>query len=191
MQTNEGGRLVARILNAASAESYGFEAEAIVPVDPSFTLRGGFAWTHGRYKRFPGALLTFPRVDANGVPIGGNTQSAQDASGSTMIRAPEITANLTGTYTSELAGGELRLSATGSYNDGFFWTIGDRVKQDSYFILNGRASWMEPGKHYEVFAYGENLGNAKYGIYGGSSTTGDFVSPARPWRAGAGVRVFF
>jgi iron complex outermembrane receptor protein len=191
IQTNQGGVLRTILQNAANAESYGFDAEARIPLSPAFELRGGFAWTHATYSSFSDALLTFPVTDPAGVPIGGNTQGPGDASGNDMIRSPDITANLAGTFTTALMGGELQLTATGSYNDGWYWDPGNTVKEDAFFLLNSRASWKDASRRFELFAYGENLTSAKFCLYANNTTTGNGCAPARPWRAGVGFNVFF
>ena len=128
------------LVNAADAEIYGFDIEGSVPLSNSFRLSGGVAYTHARYDSFPGAIITSPIVNDQGVPIGGNTQAPGDASGKNMIRAPDWTGNLTATYTTDLMGGGLDLSVTGSYNGHYFWDPGNTVKEDAYFLLSAKAS---------------------------------------------------
>jgi iron complex outermembrane recepter protein len=191
IQTNSGGGLATVLQNAASAEIYGADLEVTVPVNDAFSLRGGAAWTHARYKNFKGAIITTPLVNASGVPIGGNSQAPGDASGNAMIRTPEFTTNLTGTYSVPLAGGGLEVSATGSYNSGFYWDPANLLKEDGYFILNARVSWLSPDKHYRLSVFGENLANEKYFFYVNNTTTGNSGAPAKPWSVGGAINVYF
>ncbi|NLR73481.1 TonB-dependent receptor [Novosphingobium sp. ERN07] len=191
IQTNSGSGLATILQNAASAEIYGADFEFTLPVSEAFSLQGGAAWTHARYKDFKGAIITRPLRNASGVAIGGNSQGPGDASGKDMIRTPEFTANLSGTYNVPLADGELQLSANGSYNSGFFWDPANVVEEGDYFILNARVSWLSPDKHYRLSVFGENLTDAKYHFYVNNTSTGNSGAPARPWSASAAINVYF
>lgn len=191
IQQNLNGVVSVKLLNAADAEIYGFDLEGSVPVTDAFRLSGGVAYTHARYQSFPGAIITVPIVNAQGVPIGGNTQIAGDASGKDMIRAPDWAANLTAAYKTEVMGGELDMSMTGSYSSGFYWDPANTIKEAPYFLLSAKASWLSPEKTYKLSVWGQNLTDKKYRIYVNNTTTGNSGSPGRPLTFGGSIEVFF
>lgn len=191
IQTNQGGTAVAILQNAAAAKIWGADLDLTLPISKNFTLQGGAAYTHARYKNFKDALLTYPLVNASGVPIGGNSQTAGDASNNNMIRTPEWTANVSGTYTAPLGGGSLETTLTGSYNGGFFWDVGNSIKEDPYFLLSARVSWQTQDKRYRISIWGNNLTNTQYSFYANNTQTGNSYAPAKPLTAGVAFETSF
>ena len=180
------------LTNAAKAEIYGAEAELAVPLGSGFDLRGGVAYTHSEYTSFPGALITTPRTaaavcGANPNRPCGNTQAAGDASGNMMVRSPKWTGNLTLDYEGVFGGGTFRSSVTGSYNSGYYWDVDNRVKQDPYFLLNGRLSWGPEQGNWRISLWGRNLTNTTYQLYAVDTTQADAVAYARPRSVGVAV----
>ncbi|MFT3754456.1 MAG: TonB-dependent receptor [Pseudoxanthomonas sp.] len=190
IQTNVNGVLATVLQNAANAEIYGVDAELAVSVTDSFKINAGAAWTHARYADYEGAIITSPII-VDGVAVGGNTQTPGDASGNRMIRTPEFTANLTGTYTKPLLGGELELSATGSYNDGFYRDPGNLLKEDPYFLVSGRVAWTSPNGAYRVSVWGRNLLDEEYLFYVNNTSSGNSGAPAMPASYGIKFETFF
>lgn len=184
IQTNVGGISQGVIQNAASAEIYGAEAEVTAVLSENFNLRAGAAWTHGRYVDFTNALIT------ERIAGGGNRQFAGDASGRDTIRTPEFTANLTLNYNVQLAGGNFDASVTGSYNGGFYWDPGNRVRQDEYALLNARISWLDPSERFRVALWGTNLTDTEYYYYASVSGAGDSASFQRPRSVGISLTTY-
>src|SRR3546814_7867575 len=82
-----------RLANAAKAEIYGGEIQVVAPITSQFQIQGGLAYTHARYKSFPGAPAQQPN------PATGFNQSVfEDWSGRRISRAPDWTANLSAHY---------------------------------------------------------------------------------------------
>jgi iron complex outermembrane receptor protein len=184
------------LTNAAQARIYGVEADFAWPITRELTLDGGAAYTHSEYNRFAGALLTTPRITAaqcgaNPNRPCGNVQAPGDASGNTMIRSPEVTANLTLSYERPFAGGELEASATAYYNSGFYWDVGNRLKQPAYATLNGRLSWGPESRRWRIALWGRNLANELYAAYAVDTTAADAVAYARPRSVGVQLDLKF
>lgn len=178
------------LTNAARAEIYGMEIETQVPLSDQITLRSGIGYTHATYSDFPGALLTFPRTSGCGANPNrpcGNTQTPADASGNDMVRTPKWTATLSLDYVTDLAGGELRGSVTGSYNSGFYWDAGNRLKQPDFFLLNANLSWGPDGGPWRIGVWGRNLFNQLHQLYIADTTQGDSVAYARPRSIGVSL----
>lgn len=174
VQTNIGGVTSGILQNAAAAKIYGIDADITAVLNENFQANAGIAYTHGRYADYPGALLTTP------IPGGGNVQTPGDAGGNEMIRAPAVSGYGTISYAESFDFGVMEASLTGSYNSGFYWDPGNRVKQDPFFLLNTTLAWVSPDNKYRVSFWGTNLTNAIYEEYVSVSSTGDSHSLQRP-----------
>ena len=163
----------AQIRNAASSEIYGLEAQLRYKVGSAFTIYGGAAWTHARYKSFPNApyysycdpaAITLPMTcAASGTQsAGGLVQTNTDASGYKMQRAPEYTGNLGASYDLAIAGGELTLSGNLYYTSSFYFDPEEQFRQNGYEALSLRAQWTDPSEKYTVALFGDNVTNKRY-----------------------------
>ncbi|WP_395337379.1 TonB-dependent receptor [Novosphingobium sp. BL-8H] len=167
----------ARITNAASSEIYGIEGQVSARVTSDFTISGGAAWTHARYKKFPNApfyqfcdpSLTFGTSPVACVPTslgglgpGSLVETTTDASGFKMQRSPEFTANLAASYGLDLAGGRLNLSSNLYYTSSFYFGIAEQFKQSGYAQLGLRAEWTDASDKYSIAVYGENVTDHRY-----------------------------
>jgi iron complex outermembrane receptor protein len=134
--------------NAGSAEIYGVELEYATSLTDNFDMSAGLAWTHGEYTEFANA------------PISNGTNSPVvfgDVSGNTTTRTPELTANLSGTYTQVMEVGTFGATASVSYNSGYYPAPDNRLEQPSYTILNGELSWTTPDDRFKFALWGRNL----------------------------------
>lgn len=166
----------ARIRNAASSEIYGIEAQMSARVTPDFTLSGGIAWTHARYKSFrnaafyqfcdPAAALRSPvactPMDMGGFGPGALVETVTDASGFKMQRSPEITANLAASYGVDVAGGRLNLSGNLYYTSSFYFGVAEQFRQSKYALLGLRAEWVDPSEKISVALFGDNVTDHRY-----------------------------
>ena len=196
---NAGG--LTQVFNAAAAEIYGGEIEgSFEPVD-GFTLRATAAYTHSKYKNFPGASVFCPR----GAPSFGNASIAigavnpctgqvnlDGASGNDLIRTPEFTASLSANYRHELANGSaLELSGTAFYSGEFYWDPNNRLREQPYVLLNSEIAYVLPDNRFRVAVWGRNLANVLYAIYKTEAAAGDSVAYARPRTYGVSATVSF
>jgi iron complex outermembrane recepter protein len=155
----------AQLVNAASSEIYGLEAQARYALSEQVALNAGAAWTHARYKRFDDAPI-YLRCPGPGGCGGGTSfflQTGTTLRNVTMQRAPAFTGNLGGRYKTDLAGGNLALSGNLYYSSKFFFgPSGVQFPQGAYETLSLRAQWEDPSDHYSVALYGDNVTNSRY-----------------------------
>ena len=166
----------AQIRNAASSRIYGLEAQFNYRITPAFTVNGGGAWTHARYKSFtnapfygycdPAATFGVSAVACLPAAFGGFpgeiVQGSTDASGYHMQRSPEFTANLGASYDLDVASGKLTLSGNLYYTSSFYFDPEQQFKQGGYALLSLRAQWTDPSKHYTLAVFGDNVTNKRY-----------------------------
>ena len=196
---NAGG--LTQVFNAAAAEIYGGEIEGSVDLSDGFSIRGSLAYTHSRYKDFPGATIFCPRgAPSYGnatIAIGANnpctgTANSDGATGNNLIRTPEFTASLGPSYRKELAnGGILELSGNAFYSGKFFWDPANRLKENSYVLLNSELGYTFPGDRLKLALWGRNLTNKLYSIYVTEAAAGDSVAYARPRTYGVRAELRF
>jgi iron complex outermembrane receptor protein len=172
------------LYNAAAGEIYGAELDISANVTSNLNLHVGGAYTHGQYTDFPLAQNFVP------LPNGGNAQSTGDNKGFKLIRTPEWTGFVSGTYTHSLPVGELEANLIVSYSDSFFWHVGNRLKQPAFAIVNGRLSWAV-SESLKLTVFGDNLTNQRTQLYVREATVGDFASYSRPRTYGFAVSAKF
>lgn len=166
------------IVNGASAELYGLDAELTAKVGDNLTLNAGANLLHARFKSFPGATFTTPLP--NGQP---NSGFPGDASGNTIPYSPKLTYTFGATYTIPSSVGEFALNATDSYNSGFMAEADNRLRQDSYHFLNASIAWTSPSKALTARLYINNILNkavvSQFSTVAGISYIGDYTNPPR------------
>lgn len=172
------------LYNAAAGEIYGAELEVTANVTSNLNLHVGGAYTHGEYTDFPQAQNFVP------LPNGGNAQSTGNNKGFQLIRTPEWTGFVSGTYTHALPVGSLEANLTVSYSDTFFWHVDNRLKQPAFAIVNGRLSW-DMSEMLKFTVFGDNLTNQRTELYVREATVGDFASYSRPRTYGFAVSAKF
>ena len=81
--------------------------------------------------------------------------------------------------------GDLTLSATFSYNDGFYYEPDNRLQQASYVIVNTSLTWDSSDELYSVRLWAKNLTDTAYttGMY--AQGNGDYAIYAPPRTFGA------
>ena len=175
------------LYNAAKAEIYGIEAELSAELSHFFRFSSGGSWTHGEYTDFPSATKYLPIVDAQGNPVGGNILDPNpSATGNKVIRTPEFTGFVSGTFTHDLPEGSLGANVTASYSDSFFWHVGNRLKQPSFVVVNASVSWFV-NDHLKLTLWGENLTDERRMVYPREANVGDFTSYSKPISYGVSV----
>ncbi len=160
----------AQIRNAASAEIYGIEAQTRFRPTSNFTIYGGAAWTKAQYKSFENApfysycdpVATSGTMACGAIGAGSLTQTIVDASGFTMQRAPEFTANLGASYGVDVAAGRLTLSGNVYHTSEVFFDPSEQFRQGSYQLVSLRAEWLDPSETFSVAAYADNVTGERY-----------------------------
>jgi len=138
--------------NAASSNIYGADVDVSASLTANFKVTGGLSYLKAKYDEFSGATVLVP------TGVGGSTNQFRDVSGFPMIRSPEWTANLQLDYTQDLPVGELQLSGTVYYSDEYSFEPSHRIVQDSYALINARASLaLQSVPGLSVGVWGRNL----------------------------------
>ena len=175
------------LYNAAKAEIYGLEAQLSMRVSDGFRFNSGASWTHSEYTDFPQATKWTPRLDPNGNPVGGNVLDPNpSATGNKLIRTPEFTGFVSGTFSHKLTEGSLEANVTASYSDSFFWHVNNRIKQPSFVVVNASVSWLV-NDNLKLTVWGENLTDERRMVYPREANVGDFTSYSKPISYGATI----
>lgn len=184
---NVGGGGLSRVLNAASAEVYGLDLDLTAQLSEALMVKAGLTYNNAEYDKFPDAQVYIP------IPNVGALSTIADVSGNKLERVPEYTAFATINYTQPAFSGDLDMSLTASYNDGYFWDAANspRTKQDSFTIVNGDISWMPASQRYKLSVFGTNLTDDDYYQFVRTSAFGDSASYNKPRSIGAGIEVYF
>ncbi len=187
------------LLNAAEVEVTGLELEFEAAPMEGLNIFGYATFLDSEYADFPGALFTYPNPSSctpganppgssTGAPTGGSSSCIGDAAGNDTPLAPEFAASLGGTYTMATSGGgEVRMTALYSYNDGFSFESDNRLVQPSFGLLNASVAY-QPNAHWSVELWGRNLNDELHYVQKIGSSTGDFEVPAAPRTYGVNFR---
>ncbi len=156
-------------------------------------LRGNIELLHAKYDSFPNAPAQIPSPASctpvphtTGTPTGANTTCTIDASGNTMVRAPEVAFDVGANYTWQIDMGMLTADMGYSYTSAFYFQPDDRLTQKPYGILNASLTWTLPGEKYDVRVWGKNITGTQYYSYLASSS-GDLGTPGAPATFGISV----
>jgi iron complex outermembrane receptor protein len=194
------------LTNAKGATIYGVDGDITARINDNWKINVGGAYLHGTYTSFPGATLTTPTFEcviggviqmpkqacSGGVGTTystGNSQVPIDASGKDLIRAPQVTADLTATYDHPLPFGSFEGSATVAYNGGFYWDPYNEFHEPAYTILDANLSWISPDSTYRVSLWGTNLTGQKYNVWLAPASTGTTQVLGRPLSVGVSLAI--
>jgi len=156
------------IFNAAKAEIYGAEAQLLVEPLDNLTVRLNAAYTHGEYSDFPNAVVSLPTDPTDPLsPNGGAT--AQDWSGTQLIRTPERTASLGLNYLVPTDVGAFTFSGNVYYTSEFLpntarlslLTGEPDLTAGPYALVNASIMYR-PNDSWHVTVYGRNLTDKEY-----------------------------
>ena len=162
----QNGLLV--VYNGKGAHSYGLDTDLEARVTNHFTLTAGAALIHARYTSFPTAFQTtpitpsFPPPAPPPAPNGGNAVGTGDASGNELQNTPSFTANAGLVYEIPSSVGTFAIAGNYYYNGGYYTAPENRLKQDSYDILDASIGWTSTGGHYSARLWSRNLTNSLY-----------------------------
>ncbi len=166
------------------AEIYGAEAELQARVTENFNLNASFGWVHARYTSYPGCTISTPN------PAGGNIQTNGDCSGNRISYVPDFTFAVGANYSVPAFGGRLVFDANYFYNDGFFTEADNRLRQGSYELVTASVAWTDPGDHFTVRLFGNNLTDSLVANQITSSAFGSIADyqPPRTYGVELGIR---
>lgn len=142
------------ILNGASAEIYGLDADFAASLSRSLRLNASANWVHARFKRFLQAPFAVPKANnAGAITVLG------DASGKTLPYTPSFTYTVGLTYDIPTSSGDFAFNVSDSYNSGFYPEVDNILRQPSYHLLNASVDWQSPDESVEVRLFVNNLLN--------------------------------
>ena len=174
------------LLNAADAKIQGAEFE-IGWSGPSLAMNAGLAWTPtAKFTSFPNAL-----VYADNPATGGNLPVVRDISGTRMLQAPKLSANLGGTYTIPAGSSSVLLSANLAYNSGFYFGLNETAREKEYFRANGRITWVLPGEVFRLSVWADNITDERNAVYANQGGPHDVFAFDRGREFGLGAEFRF
>lgn len=175
------GQPISVLDNAAAAKITGLEFDGTWRVAPSLTLRAmASVLPKAEYTAWPSATVFLMRPDG----LGGNLQTAIDASGLRLIRAPKWTGGLTATYTTMVAGGEFEGSVNLYHSEGYKWAVDGQVSAPKYTTLDAQLNWTLPNGDVRFTIWGKNLTNDAYQVAAVPNVLSDLVVYGPPRQFG-------
>lgn len=173
------GAIATFIQNADEATINGFEGTAdwYATSDLRFSL--GVSILDSEIGDFPNASGVIPVFNTAGEPIG-NAGTTIDVTGNELIRAPKWTVSLGTVYETQVAGGDLTLSATAFFSDRYYFDLANRVNQPAYEIVNLTATYAFANSPWSVSAFVNNATDQEYAMTFSSNVFGDAVQLAKP-----------
>ena len=139
--------------NGAAAQLYGLDLDGEAKVTQNLTLRGGIEIEKTKFTSFPDALI------ATQLPTGGTDIHTGSATGNDLPFAPKGTVNTAADYRTPLPVGSVDWNVTYYYNNGWFASPDNILRQPAYSLVNASATWSAPQDLYSVKFWGSNLTN--------------------------------
>ncbi len=168
------------LTNAANSKIYGAQVSVIWRATDNFTLNLGDTYLHARYVSFNDAVANVPNPGG----VGSSTMNIND-SGTPMIRSPDFSGNLTGTYVENTNSGTFDLSGTVFYSTKVYFDVGHYVVQPGYALVNATFGWKpSQDSKFRISLWGKNLTNKAYITATVITTSFDAVDYGRPRTGG-------
>ena len=155
--------------NAANAEIWGFDLDAVWAVTGDMTLSAGLNVLDTEYKDYTASAFIFkiPGNTASSYAEAGMTRTPLVADGLDMIRAPDFSFYLSGEYVFRLSNASLPIFLSYSYKGeyDFDFVAGPRealLTQDDYGLLNGRATYEPDHGKWAIALFAHNMTDEDY-----------------------------
>lgn len=172
------------IYNGASARIYGVDADLEARITSQFSLSAGMSLSSNKFTRFPDAYYFLPAA------AGGNSTVIRDGTGNHLPEAPEFTANVNASYTIPVSIGEVGLSVSYSYNDGYYAQPDNVFAEPSFGLLNGAVTLtLDNGVDLQV--WGRNLTDEKVTLNLASNNLSTAAGYRPPRTYGVSAKVTF
>jgi iron complex outermembrane receptor protein len=168
--------------NAASARMYGIDVETAFQFNRYLRISANGAYLDAKYKKYPNAVGFIPLTVA---PYA-NSQILFDASGNRLPRAPKFTSTVSVDWTIPTGAGDVTLTGSWYYNNGFYWDPQERLKERAYSLVNGQIA-LKATDNLSLRIWGRNLLDKKYYSYQTATSAGDQGAPAAPRTYGLAV----
>lgn len=163
MQVGQIANLTVAIVNAAAATIQGLEAEVRALVGNGFEVNAGLSWLDATYDKYETEDPGWPGDAGCGTLVA--APRTISLKGCDLPRSPEFQGVLGVSWSHALAsGGKVSLRGDYFYRSKQFFTQFNRdlISQDSYGLLNARATYSAPESRWSVSVYGNNLADKDY-----------------------------
>ena len=149
------GGIASFVDNAGKAEIYGLEIETRIVPSRNFSVNASLGYTHADYKKF----LTF---------IGGGTTPVDVSDLRVFQNTPKWNANLSATWSDELAGGTIDITPSISMRSDYhmFEIANPLLDQDGYALVDASASWTSGDDRFKLSVNMRNLFDKQYRVGG-------------------------
>ena len=172
--------------NAADADVLGFEMDLTWLATDSLALSGGFSALDSQYKDYD-ASAKVPKIEL-GTGAMGYGDIFYDASGESLLRAPDITAFVVARYDIQMAGATVPMVFSYSYTGEFQYDFiaspsTQELEQKSVGLLQARISYIPEGASWSIALWGDNLTDEEYfteKVANSNSLRGNYAAP-RTW----------
>jgi iron complex outermembrane receptor protein len=189
IQLSQAFQASTRLFNAAKATIQGVDLELVAKVSDGLMLDASVGYLDAEYDEFPNAPFTIPNpgvCDPAGIqpPVqtgprtGGNRNCIFDASGTEMIRSPDVTFTLGARYEWDTSVGHFEANANYFHSGEFKYEPNGRLTQPSYGVLNAVLGWRDPSGKFGMRLWGRNLTDEEYFTNRISSVTDTFAAAA-------------
>jgi iron complex outermembrane receptor protein len=181
-----GGITTTALQNAADAEAYGVEVNADFALTRDLQITGAMSAEKSKYTRFPDYAGVVPAAV-------GNATASIDATGNELSIAPKWVLTAGADYSREVPwGGKIDTNLNWYFNDGFFWTPQNTIRQEPYNLVNGFLGYTFPGNLVQLSMWVTNLTNTHYLASGiPISVFGTFVQDSPPRMFGGTITLKF
>jgi iron complex outermembrane receptor protein len=179
------------ILNAATANIYGLDGDAVWRATDELTFTAGMSLLDAKYDKFKNAVVLRPNPPIPGIGLTGNTATTVDASGNRLPRAPKYTFTLSTDYNKVFEPGTFNANLTLFYTDTVYFDSDQRVHQGPYGIVNARMSWQPRDCHIRAEAWVKNLLDKDYISSTSLQNISDIVGYGRPRTYGVTLNYAF
>jgi iron complex outermembrane receptor protein len=151
--------------NAGASTLYGVEFEAKAVFDQHFSGTVALGYIHAKYdtfSRFVPAGAPNPVNPSQTIPAGGQIVNVADLYG--FQNTPEWTGNVSLTYRTPVAGGDLTITPMVSYRDDYqqFEQPLPLLDQKAFTLVDLTATWSPENGRYKILLAGKNLTDERY-----------------------------
>ncbi|MDB5969890.1 MAG: outer rane receptor protein [Hydrocarboniphaga sp.] len=168
--------------NAKKATVKGVEGEVIWQIAGGLQANVGATYLKSRYNDF---------TDAGGYNAAGFSTTGNNFSGNTIARNPKFSAVTGLNYSQPVDDGVFEPGVDLYYNDGYYFDAQNSIRQDSFYLLNARASYLYTPWDLRLTAFCDNITSQKHYIYETQFDTGIAGKLAQPVTYGLRINYQF
>lgn len=175
--------------NAANATVMGLDANIVWLATETLQISTGFNIADSEFEEYDASAKVYSAVLDGSVggatPTPGMADVAYDASGESLLRAPDFEYYLSASYEFFLGDARIPLNLTYSYKDDFNFDFvadptSERLTQEGYALLNARVAYEPASELWSLALWGNNLTGEDYFDDLAANTRGMRGSPGAP-----------